>query len=162
MSKATTQNSRDKVGKMKPSRKTTQKTDNLFSDEERAAMKEAVRERKASRAGAADGEQEVLAKIAEMAAADRALAERLHTLIKATAPSLSPKTWYGMPAYARDGDVVCFFQPAGKFKVRYATLGFSDEAKLDDGHMWPTVYAITELTPSEEARVVALVKKALS
>jgi uncharacterized protein YdhG (YjbR/CyaY superfamily) len=146
----------------KRSRRASEKTSNLFSDEERAAMKEAVRERKrrASSRGA-DGEADVLEKIASMAASDRALAERLHRLIKATAPSLSPRTWYGMPAYARLDDVVCFFQPAEKFKARYATLGFSDRAKLDDGSMWPVVFALKEWTPAEEARIAALLRKAV-
>jgi uncharacterized protein YdhG (YjbR/CyaY superfamily) len=138
-----------------------------FTDEERAAMKERARELKAparrgSRAGTADGEGDVLAKIAEMPEADRALAERLHGLIKASAPTLSPRTWYGMPAYAKDSNVVCFFQSAQKFKTRYATLGFSDKADLDDGAMWPTAFALTELTAADEARISALVKKAVS
>ncbi|MFZ1023054.1 MAG: hypothetical protein WAN87_02840 [Thermoplasmata archaeon] len=124
-------------------------------------MKEAVRERKAHRAGGVDGEQEVLDKIAEMPGPDRVLAERLHALIKANAPSLTARTWYGMPAYSKDGEVLCFFQCAAKFKARYATLGFSDEAKLDEGHMWPTVYALTEWTDSEEAKIAALLKRAL-
>ena len=110
----------------------------------------------------ADGEREVLAKIAEMAEPDRSLAERLHAIIKAAAPALSPRLWYGMPAYAREGNVVCFFQDAAKFKARYATLGFSDRAHLDDGAMWPNSYALTELTPADEARIAALVKKAVS
>ncbi len=114
-----------------------------------------------SGAGRADGEGDLLAKIAEMPERDRAMAERLHAIIKASAPDLSPKTWYGMPAYAKDGDVVCFFQSAQKFKSRYATLGFSDKAHLDDGAMWPTSFALKELTPAEEARIVALVKKAV-
>jgi uncharacterized protein YdhG (YjbR/CyaY superfamily) len=139
-----------------------------FTDEERAAMKEHAQELKAtarrgSRAAKADQEGEVLAKIAEMPEADRALAERLHALIKASAPDLAPRTWYGMPAYAKDGKVICFFQNAGKFKTRYATLGFSDHANLDDGTMWPTSYALTaELTAADEARIGALVKKAVS
>ncbi len=112
--------------------------------------------------GKADGEGEVLAKIAAMQQPDRAMAKRLHTLIRASAPDLSPKTWYGMPAYARDGKVVCFFQSAQKFKTRYATLGFSDTANLDKGAMWPVAFALTELTATEEARIVALVKKAVS
>jgi len=137
-----------------------------FTDEERAAMKERAQELKAAarrgpRADKADGESEVLAKIAEMAGPDRALAERLHAIIKASAPALSPKTWYGMPAYARDGRVVCFFQDAQKFKTRYATLGFSDAANLDEGAMWPTTFALTELTPADEARIGALVKRAV-
>jgi uncharacterized protein YdhG (YjbR/CyaY superfamily) len=136
-----------------------------FTDDEKAAMKERAKELKASsrrgaRADKTDGESEVLAKIAEMAGTDRALAKRLHEIIKATAPNLSPRTWYGMPAYAKDGNVVCFFQDAAKFKARYATLGFSDKAHLDDGAMWPTSYALTELTSADEARIAALVKKA--
>jgi uncharacterized protein YdhG (YjbR/CyaY superfamily) len=134
-----------------------------FTDEERAAMKERARELKAeSRSGKADGESDVLAKIAEMPEPDRGIATRLHALIKAIAPTLSPKTWYGMPAYARDGKVVCYFQGAQKFKSRYATFGFSDEAKLDEGAMWPTSFGLTELTAAEEARMRALVKKAVS
>jgi uncharacterized protein YdhG (YjbR/CyaY superfamily) len=138
-----------------------------FTDEERAAMKERAQELKADarrgpRAGKADGEQEVLAKIAEMPEPDRAKAERLHAIIKASAPELSPRTWYGMPAYAKDGKVVCFFQSAQKFKTRYATLGFSDKANLDEGHMWPTAFALEELTAAEEARIGGLVRKAMS
>ncbi len=138
-----------------------------FSAEERAAMKERVREMKAEARGGsraekrASGEADVLEKIGEMAGADRALAERLHALIMAAAPDLAPKTWYGMPAYARDGNVVCFFQSAGKFKARYATLGFSDKAHLDEGAMWPTGFALRELTPDVEKRIVGLVRKAL-
>jgi uncharacterized protein YdhG (YjbR/CyaY superfamily) len=131
-----------------------------FTEEERAAMRERAKERKKG-ASKADGESEVLAKIAEMQGADRAMAERLHALIKTTAPDLSPKTWYGMPAYAKGADVVCFFQPAQKFKSRYATLGFSDKAKLDDGAMWPTSFALKELTDADEARIAELVKKAV-
>lgn len=133
----------------------------VFTEEERAAVKEAVRERRAG-AGTVEGEGAVLAKIAQMPASDRALAERVHAIVKATAPDLIPRTWYGMPAYSRDGNVVCFFQNASKFKTRYATLGFSDEANLDEGHMWPTVYALKDLTAAEEAKITALVKKALS
>ncbi|HLV94798.1 MAG TPA: DUF1801 domain-containing protein [Candidatus Acidoferrales bacterium] len=135
-----------------------------FTDEEKAAMRERVQELKAgSHAGKADGESAVLAKIAAMPAPDRAMAERLHAIIKASAPVLSPKTWYGMPAYAnKDGQVVCFFQSGQKFKTRYATLGFSDKAKLDEGHMWPTAFALKALTAAEEARIGALVKKAVS
>ncbi len=135
-----------------------------FTDEERAAMRERAKEVKARPgAGKADGESEVLAKIAEMQAPDRAMAERLHAIIKAGAPDLSPKTWYGMPAYAnKQGQIVCFFQSAEKFKTRYATLGFSDKAHLDDGAMWPNSYALTELTAANEARIAALVKKAVS
>jgi uncharacterized protein YdhG (YjbR/CyaY superfamily) len=132
-----------------------------FTDEERAAMKERVRER-GRHADKADGERDVLAKIAEMPEHDRALAERLHAIITASAPALAPRTWYGMPAYAKDGKVVCFFQSAQKFKTRYATLGFSDEAKLDDGTMWPTAFALTELTAANETRIAALVKHAVS
>ncbi len=132
-----------------------------FTDEERAAMRERAKELKAE-AGTADGESALLAKIAEMPEPDRAMARRLHALIKASAPSLLPKTWYGMPAYAKKGKVVCFFQSAQKFKSRYATFGFSDEANLDEGVMWPTSFALKELTAAEEARIVALVKKAVS
>jgi uncharacterized protein YdhG (YjbR/CyaY superfamily) len=138
-----------------------------FTDEERAAMKERVQELKASaprgaRADKADGESAVLAKIAEMREPDRAIAKRLHAIIKASAPALSPRTWYGMPAYAKDGEVVCFFQPAQKFKTRYATFGFSDAANLDEGSMWPVTFALKALTATEEARMSALVKKAVS
>ena len=130
-----------------------------FTDEERAAMKERIQELKAEKA---DGEGAVLAKIAEMPEPERSMGKRLHDIIKASAPALSPKTWYGMPAYARDGKVVCFFQSAQKFKARYATLGFSDEAKLDEGAMWPTSFALKELSAADEARIAALVKKAVS
>src|SRR6266581_1344775 len=138
-----------------------------FTDEERAAMKERVQELKAEarrgpRAKQADGESDVVAKIAEMPKPDRALAERIHAIVKASAPALSPRTWYGMPAYAKDGNVVCFFQSGQKFKTRYATLGFSDKANLDEGAMWPTAFALKELTTAEEARIGALVKKAVS
>ncbi|MCI4352545.1 MAG: DUF1801 domain-containing protein [Thermoplasmata archaeon] len=140
-----------------------QKSVSGFTEEERAAMKETLQERKAQRAGKADGERDVLAKIAAMLAPDRVMAERLHALIKASAPALSPKTWYGMPAYAnKDGQIVCFFQDAKKFKTRYATLGFSDKANLDEGHMWPTGFALKELTATEETKILALVKKAVS
>jgi uncharacterized protein YdhG (YjbR/CyaY superfamily) len=139
--------------------KDTQKSKG-FTDEERAAMKERAQELK--RADKADGESDVLAKIAEMQGSERAMAKRLHALIKASAPALSPKTWYGMPAYAKDGKVVCFFQSAQKFKSRYATFGFSDEANLDEGHMWPTSFALKELTAAAEAKIGALVKKAVS
>jgi uncharacterized protein YdhG (YjbR/CyaY superfamily) len=133
-----------------------------FTAEERAAMKERARELKAE-AGKADGESALRAKLAEMADVDRAIAERLHAIIMASAPGLAPKTWYGMPAYAnKDGKVVCFFRDAGKFKERYATFGFNPEANLDEGHMWPTSFALTQLTPAEEARISALVKKAVS
>jgi uncharacterized protein YdhG (YjbR/CyaY superfamily) len=136
-----------------------------FTDEERAAMKERAKELKAetrANKNRAEGESDVLAKIAEMPEPERAMAGRLHEIIKASAPVLSPKTWYGMPAYARDGKVVCFFQSAQKFNTRYATLGFSDTANLDEGTMWPTSFALTELTAAEEARISALVKKAVS
>lgn len=129
-----------------------------FTAEERAAMKERARELKA---GKADGESAVLAKIAELPEPDHSMALRLHAIIKASAPSLSPKTWYGMPAYAKDGKVVCFFTPASKFNTRYATLGFNDSAHLDEGAMWPTSFALKELTVAEEARIAALVKKAV-
>ena len=132
-----------------------------FSAEERAAMKERAQELKAE-ASRADGEKALLAKIAEMKGSDRTMARRLHSIVKASAPGLAPKTWYGMPAYARDGKVVCFFQSAQKFKTRYATFGFSDSANLDEGAMWPTAFALKELTPAEEARIAALVKKAVS
>ncbi len=144
-------------GKQKTAKSTTAK----FTDEERAAMKERVREMKA-RADNADGEKDVLAKIAEMPKSDREMAERLHALIKASAPDLTPRTWYGMPAYAKDGNVVCFFQSGQKFKTRYATLGFSDKANLDEGAMWPNAYALTQLTAADEARIGTLVKKAVS
>ncbi len=145
----------------------TTKSYDGFDAEERAAMKERAQElksesRKGARSAKADGESEVLAKIAEMSDRDRAIAERLHAIIKENAPELSPKTWYGMPAYAKDGKVVCFFQPADKFKARYPTLGFNDPANLDDGNMWPTSYALTKLTASDEPRIVELMKKAVS
>ena len=132
-----------------------------FTAEEKAAMRERAREQKAE-AQKADGARAVLAKIAEMQEPDRAMAERLHEIVKASAPALSPKTWYGMPAYAKDGKVVCYFQDARKFKSRYATFGFSDEANLDEGAMWPTSFALKELTGADEARIGALVKKAVS
>jgi uncharacterized protein YdhG (YjbR/CyaY superfamily) len=136
-----------------------------FTAEERAAMKERARELKAaarSRGGKADGERDVLEKIAEMPEPDRVMAERLHALIKSSAPDLSPKTWYGMPAYARDGKVVCFFKAAAKFNSRYATFGFEEDAHLDEGAMWPTSFALKELTAADEATLAALVKKAVS
>jgi len=143
-------------------RKSAKKASQGFTAEERAAMKERAQELKAARAGKADGERDLLAKIAEMPGPDRAMAERLHAIVKASAPALSPRTWYGMPAYARDGKVVCFFQSAQKFKTRYATLGFSDAANLDEGAMWPTSFALAKLTAAEEARIGALAKKAVS
>ncbi len=144
-------------------RSTTRRTGSTkgFTAEERAAMKERAQELKAE-AAKADGESAVLAKIAEMRGRDRAMAKRLHAIVKASAPDLSPKTWYGMPAYAKDGKVVCFFQSAEKFKARYATLGFSDQANLDKGAMWPTSFALKELTATEETRIAALVKRAVS
>lgn len=132
-----------------------------FTAEEKAAMRERAREVKAA-ARKADGESEVLAKIADMRAPDRAIAERIHAIVKATAPELSPRTWYGMPAYAKDDKVLCFFRDAQKFKTRYATLGFSDRANLDQGTMWPTDFALKELSPDAEAKIAALIKKAVS
>lgn len=165
------------MAERKPARNATQKsaksttaigkTFKGFTDEERAAMKERAQELKAearrgSRADKADGESAVLAKIAEMPEPDRAMGMRLHAIIKAGAPTLSPRLWYGMPAYAKDGKVVCFFQSAQKFKTRYATFGFSDAANLDEGALWPTAFALKKLTAAEEARIGALVKKAVS
>ena len=159
------------MAERKPAKKGTQKSAKSttatkkryagFTDEERGAMKDRVKEMKPG-ADKADRESDVLAKIAEMSESDRALAERLHALITASAPALAPRTWYGMPAYAKDGHVVCFFQSAQKFNTRYATLGFSDKANLDDGAMWPTAFALKELTAADEARIGALVKKAVS
>ena len=153
----------------KPARRTTAsgKTSGRFTDEERAAMKEHAQElktaaRRGPRASKTDGQSDVLTKIAEMLEPDRVMAERIHAIITASTPALSPRTWYGMPAYAKDGKIVCFFQPAQKFKTRYATLGFNDPANLDDGAMWPIAYALTELTAADEARIGALVKKAVS
>jgi uncharacterized protein YdhG (YjbR/CyaY superfamily) len=155
-----------KEGTQQSAKRTTGKASKGFTDEERAAMRERAQEVKAAarrpRASKADGESDVLAKIAEMPEPDRAMAERLHAVIKASAPALSPRTWYGMPAYAKDGNVVCFFQSAQKFKTRYATFGFSDKANLDEGAMWPTAFALKELTAAEAARIGALVKKAVS
>ena len=143
------------------------KTSGGFTVEERAAMKEHAQElktaaRRGPRAAKADGESDVLAKIAEMPEPDRSLGERLHAIITGSAPALTPRTWYGMPAYAKDGKIVCFFQPAQKFKTRYATLGFNDASNLDEGAMWPIAYALTELTAADEARIGALVKQAVS
>jgi len=143
------------------------KATNTFTAEEKAAMKEYAKERKAaasrgSKATREDGEHDLLAKIAEMEEPDRSMAERIHTIVSTTAPDLAPRTWYGMPAYATDGDVICFFQPAQKFKARYSTLGFSDKANLDDGTFWPNAYALTELTADIEERISALVKQAVS
>ena len=149
----------------KSTRSTSQRdTSKGWTAEEKAAMRERAREMKAEARANEDraaGERDVLAKIAEMPAADRAMAERLHALIKDSAPSLSPRTWYGMPAYAKDGKVLCFFTPAAKFKERYATFGFNATANLDEGNMWPTSFALTELTAKEEARIVELVKRAV-
>ena len=161
---------------MKPAQKGTQKSAASttvngkaegFTDEERAAMRERVQELKAAArrgpsAGKADEESAVLAKIAALRGPDRAMGERLHAIIKASTPALSPKLWYGMPAYAKDGKVICFFQSAQKFNTRYGTLGFSDKANLYEGHMWPTAFALKELTAPEEAKISALVKKAVS
>jgi uncharacterized protein YdhG (YjbR/CyaY superfamily) len=154
------------MAERKPAKKRTQKpAKSGFTAEERAAMRERAQELKAEARANKDraaGESAVLAKIAEMQGPDRAMAKRLHAIVKASAPSLSPKTWYGMPAYAKGGKVVCFFQSAEKFKSRYATFGFSDEANLDDGAMWPTSFALKQLTAADEARIGALVKKAVS
>ena len=159
------------MAEKKPAKKATQKSAKSttaigkrfsgFTDEERGAMKARVQEMKAS-ADKADGESAVLEKIAEMPQPDRTLAERLHAIIKASAPALSPKLWYGMPAYAKDGKIVCHFQSAQKFKTRYATLGFSDAANLDEGAVWPVAFALNELTAADEARIGVLVKKAVS
>ena len=157
-----------KAAKSATAKSATAKTSaKIFTDEERDAMKERAKEQKAAarrgpRAAKADGESDVLAKIAEMPESDRALAERIHAIVNASAPDLSPRTWYGMPAYAKDGKVVCFFQSADKFKSRYATFGFSDEANIDEGAMWPTSFALKKLTAADEARIRALVKKAVS
>ena len=140
---------------------TKNKKSNGFTAEERAAMKARAQELKTARAGKADGESDLLAKIAEMGASDRAMAERLHVIAKASAPGLASRTWYGMPAYAKDGKVLCFFKPAEKFKARYATLGFSDHANLDEGALWPVAFALVELTAAEEARISELVRKAV-
>jgi uncharacterized protein YdhG (YjbR/CyaY superfamily) len=153
------------MAERKPAKKDSRTSAEGFTDEERAAMKERARELKAeARADKdkADGESAVLAAIAAMQEPDRAMAKRLHAIIKASAPALSPKTWYGMPAYAKDGKVVCFFQSAQKFKARYATFGFNDTANLDDGAMWPTSFALKAMTAKEEAKIGALVKKAVS
>jgi uncharacterized protein YdhG (YjbR/CyaY superfamily) len=151
----------------KSAKSTTGNASKGFTDEERAAMRERAQELKAAvrrgpRAGKADGEGDVLAKIAEMPEPDRAMAKRLHAIIKASAPALSPRTWYGMPAYAKDGNVVCFFQGAHKFKAKYVTFGFSDKANLDEGTVWPVAFALKELTATDEVRIGALVKKAVS
>ncbi len=155
------------VRKSSAKRKPSESSSGRLSEEERAAIKERAAELKAAGrrrrgSGGEDGESDVLSKISEMQPADRALAEQLHAIITAAAPGLSPKLYYGMPAYARDGKVVCFFQNAQKFKTRYATLGFNEEANLDEGTMWPTAYALTELSEADEAAIAALVKKAVS
>ena len=153
------------MAERKPAKKGSQTSAEGFTDEERAAMKERAQELKAearANKSKADGERDVLAKIAEMPEPDRAMAERVHAIVKASAPALSPRTWYGMPAYAKDGKIVCFFQSADKFKARYATFGFNDTANLDDGAMWPTSFALKALTAKEEAKIGALVKKAVS
>jgi uncharacterized protein YdhG (YjbR/CyaY superfamily) len=153
---------KDNQNSAKRSSATNKQTEG-FTAEERAAMKERVKElKKTARGGKADGESDVLSKIAEMPEADRVMAERIHAIVKASAPDLSPRTWYGMPAYAKDGKVLCFFRSAQKFKTRYATFGFSDKANLDDGAMWPTDFAVKKVTKTEEARIAALVKQAVS
>ena len=146
----------------KPARSTRARVSNLLSDEERAAMRETLNERRRARSGKVDGESDVLAKIAEMAKPDRVIAERIHAIVKAKAPTLSPKTWYGMPAYAKDGKVICFFQSGAKFKSRYATFGFQQDANLDDGDFWPTSFAVNRLTAAVEDKIGKLVKKAAS
>jgi len=166
-----TRDSQERKSPMAPTKSTTKKSAagtsaNVWTDEERAAMQESARERKASsrRSPAderAEGEADLHAKIAEMPTADRVMAERIHELVTKAAPSLAPKTYYGMPAYAKDGKVICFFQPKSKFKVRYSTLGFQPDARIDDGEMWPIAFAVIELTRASEARISALVKKAV-
>ena len=152
----------DVKDKRKPAKPAAGQTFEGFTDEERAAMRARAQELKAApRRGKADGEGDVLAKIAEMTGQDRALAERVHAIVKATAPQLESKTWYGMPAYALNGKTVCFFQNGSKFKTRYSTLGFSDTAKLDEGNMWPNSYALKSLTPADEKRIAELLKKAI-
>jgi uncharacterized protein YdhG (YjbR/CyaY superfamily) len=143
----------------------TETSTKVWTEEERAAMQERAKELKAearANKNKADGERDLLAKIEEMPESDRVMAERIHAIVTATAPDLAPRTWYGMPAYAKDGKLICFFQPAAKFKARYATFGFENDAKLDDGSMWPTSFALTKLTSADEARIGELVKKAVS
>jgi len=155
----------DDTQKSTTSSASSDKASKGFTADERAAMKERAKELKAEARADRDkavGEGDVLAKIAEMPDSDRAIAERIHAIVKASAPALSPKTWYGMPAYARDGKIVCFFTSAAKFKSRYATFGFNDDANLDDGSMWPTSFALTKLTAADEARIAALLKKAVN
>jgi uncharacterized protein YdhG (YjbR/CyaY superfamily) len=142
--------------------RTRGKASSLLSAEERAAMRETLNERRRARSGQVDGESDVLAKIAEMPAADRVIAERIHAIVKANAPALTPRTWYGMPAYAKDGKIICFFQSGQKFKSRYATLGFQQDARLDEGDIWPTSFALKRLTPAVEERIGQLVKRAAS
>jgi uncharacterized protein YdhG (YjbR/CyaY superfamily) len=156
-----------KKGSPRSAKSSASKRSTGFTDEERAAMRERARELKTAArrglgAGKGDGESDLLAKVAEMQESDRAMAERVHAIVKASAPALSPRTWYGMPAYAKDGNVVCFFQSAEKFKSRYATLGFSDKANLDEGAMWPTYFALKELSADVEERIGELVKRAVS
>jgi uncharacterized protein YdhG (YjbR/CyaY superfamily) len=146
----------------KSARSTSGRVSNLLTDEERAAMKETVEERRRARSGQADGERDVLAKIAEMSQSDRVMAKRLHAIIKASAPNLSPKTWYGMPAYAKDGKIICFFQSGQKYKTRYSTFGFQDAARLDAGDLWPTAFALKKLTADVEKKIGTLVKRAAS
>ena len=152
-------------GTRKSDKRTNGEASVRFTDEERAAMKDRAKElktaaRRGGRASKADGEQDVLDKISEMPEADRVMAEKIHAIVKENAPDLTPRTWYGMPAYAKDGSVLCFFRPAPKFKERYATFGFNDNAHLDDGNMWPVAYALNKLTKADEAKIAALVKKA--
>jgi uncharacterized protein YdhG (YjbR/CyaY superfamily) len=150
------------MAEKKTGKTATRTAGKAFTAEEQAAMRERAQEVKASRSGKKDGEGELLAKIAEMSESDRDMAERVHAIVTANAPELAPTTWYGMPAYAKGGNVVCFFQPAQKFKARYSTLGFSDKANLDDGGVWPTSYALTKLTKADETRLAAIVRKAVS
>ena len=152
-----------KTATFRTAKRTSGEASGTFTDEEKAAAKERVKEmRRSPRASKADGERDVLAKISEMGDTDRVMAERIHAIVTASAPDLTPRTWYGMPAYAKDGTIVCHFQPAQKFKTRYPTLGFSDKANLDEGRMWPSAFALKELTAADEARIGALVKKAVS
>jgi uncharacterized protein YdhG (YjbR/CyaY superfamily) len=152
-----------KTATKKTAKRTGGEASGTFTDEEKAAAKERVKEmRRSPRASKADGERDVLEKISEMQEPDRVMAERIHAIVTASAPDLTPRTWYGMPAYAKDGAIVCHFQPAQKFKTRYPTLGFSDKANLDDGNMWPVAYALKKLTKADEATITALIKQAVS
>ena len=152
-----------KTAAKKTAKRTSGEASGTFTDEEKAAAKERVREmRRSPRASKADGERDVLEKISEMDDTDRVMAERIHAIVMASAPDLAPRTWYGMPAYAKDGTIVCHFQPAHKFKTRYPTLGFSDKANLDDGNMWPVAYALTKLTKADEGTIAALIRQAVS